>query len=265
MECVSQSLKMGLSYSIMYCYHTKTLLSVAHDLQWGYTWMITKLQTKKCCRVETFGVISVWGESWFRGVAWPAGSQITDLESNVSNFADNLRTVTSQETGRASVYFYWAWFSKGIGAETLCKFLPPPTTSGTVKIIKPKRHCCLLNDLWHTFSYDPDLLNSNFQHLTLFFLEKVFFLHLLIWFNVNFYLKWASIFVTRQDLLPPHRWQRTWLKLEYVLSMTWAHPWRGCNLVGCFLLKGKAPVSVCACSEGYCMQTYIVYRRSENP
>lgn len=106
------------------------------------------------------------------------------------------------------------------------------------------------------------ILIFNISHYS--FLEKIFFLHLLILFNVNFYLKWASIFVTRQDLLPPHRWQRTWLKLEYVLSMTWAHPWRGCNLVGCFLLRGKAPVSVCACSEGYCMQTYIVYRRSEN-
>lgn len=148
-------------------------------------------------------------------------------------------------------------------AQRLCAnscHLQPP-----LALLKSSNHCCLLNDLWHTFSCDPDLLNSNFQHLTLFFLEKVFFLHLLILFNVNFYLKWASIFVTRQDLLPPHRWQRTWLKLEYVLSMTWAHPWRGCNLVGCFLLKGKAPVSVCACSEGYCMQTYIVYRRSENP
>lgn len=64
-------------------------------------------------------------------------------------------------------------------------------------------------------------------------------------FRVNFYFNWTSIFVTKQDLLPACRWEWTWLKLEYSLSMTWAHPWRGCNLVGCSLLKGKLLVYVC--------------------
>ena len=66
-------------------------------------------------------------------------------------------------------------------------------------------------------------------------------------FRVNFYFNWTSIFVTKQDLLPACRWEWTWLKLEYSLSMTWAHPWRGCNLVGCSLLKGKLLACVCVC------------------
>lgn len=64
-------------------------------------------------------------------------------------------------------------------------------------------------------------------------------------FCVNFCFNWTSIFVTKQDLLPAYRWEWTWLKLEYSLSMTWAHPWRDCNLVGCSLLKGSLSVYVC--------------------